>query len=340
MAKAAKAKAAKTVKAARKPTAHRVADPVEGDDPPGPYLGGKAELKVNRFPSYFADAEASLNDAKFVIAGLPYDETVSYRYGTALGPGEIRQASWNIERFNIRNGVDIGEVPMHDAGDLDLAGLGPEKMFESVKRETARLTKGGKFPLFLGGEHSTIPPVVHALKEQHKDLKVLQLDAHLDYRREYHGSRDNHACAMRRMADAVGPENIAGIGIRSVEKAEHDAAVRDGFRFWTSYDVHRLGMGRVLHEALSHLGEGPLYVTLDIDGIDPAYAPATGTPEPFGLTPFDVLTAVTRTANRMVGFDVNEVSPAWDFGNTAALAAKIAREVVGEVWLQQPKRRT
>lgn len=331
MPKPAKAKATKPSK-----KANRVADPFEGDSPPGPYLGGKAELKVNRFPTYFADAEASFKDARFVIAGLPYDETVSYRYGTALGPAEIRQATWNIERWNIRNGADLAEVPMHDMGDVDLQGLAPEKMFESVKAAASKVAKAGKFPLFLGGEHSTIPPVVHALKERYKDLKVLQLDAHLDYRRDYHGSRDNHACAMRRMADAVGPENIAGIGIRSVEKEEHEAAVRDGFRFWTAYDVHRIGMGRAVHEALEHLGPGPVYMTLDIDGIDPAFAPATGTPEPFGLTPFDVLTAITRTAGRLVGFDVNEVSPAWDSGNTAALAAKISREVIGEVWLQQP----
>lgn len=321
------------------PTSNRIPDPAEGGEPPGPYLGGNVERRVNRFPNSFADAEASLRDAAFVIAGLPYDETVSYRYGTRHGPAEIRQATWNIERWNIRTGVDLGSIPVHDVGDLELVGLSPEKMFETVKRETTRITQGGKFPLLLAGEHSTIPPVVHALAEQHEGLKVLQLDAHLDYRREYHGHVDNHACAMRRIADAVGPENMAGIGIRSVDKEEHDAALADGFRFWTSYDVHRAGMSRVLHDALDHLGPGPLYVTLDIDGIDPAFAPATGTPEPFGLTPFDVLTAITRTAGRMVGFDVNEVSPPWDAGNTAALAAKIAREVIGEVWLHQPSRR-
>lgn len=315
--------------------------PLEDGEAPGPYLGGNRELTVNRFPSYFADAEASFEDAKFVIAGLPYDATVSYRYGTALGPDEIRQAAWNIERWNIRNKVDLSQIPMHDMGNVELAGLHPDKMFDVVLDAARKIGRAKKFPLFLGGEHSTIPPVVHAMKEAYPDLKVLQLDAHLDWRRDYHGSPNNHACAMRRMADAVGPENMVGIGIRSVEQAEHDAAVKDGFTFHTAFDVHRDGMGRVLHRALKHLGHPEhLYVTLDIDGIDPAYAPATGTPEPFGLTPYDVLQAITRTAKNLVGFDINEVSPPWDTGNTAALAARLSREVISEVWLQQPAMRS
>lgn len=325
---------------ATKPASGVPALPLDDGEAPGPYLGGKPELTVNRFPSYFADAEASLDDAKFVVAGLPYDATVSYRYGTALGPDEIRQATWNIERWNIRNKVDFTEIPVHDMGNLELAGLHPDKMFDVVLEGARKVARAKKFPLFLGGEHSTIPPVVHAMKEAYPDLKVLQLDAHLDWRRDYHGSQNNHACAMRRMADAVGPENMAGIGIRSVEKEEHDHALEDGFRFWTAYDVARDGIGRALHAALKHLGNPEhLYVTLDIDGIDPAYAPATGTPEPFGLTPFDVLHVITRTAPNLVGWDINEVSPAWDTGNTAALAAKLSREIISEVWLQQPNLR-
>lgn len=313
-------------------------EPLDAEEP-GPYLGGKLDLLVNRFPDWFADAEASFDASRFVIAGLPYDATVSYRYGTALAPAAIRQAAWNIERWNIRNGVDLGEVPIHDMGDLELAGLSPDKMFETVREAMRRVVRAGKFPLVFGGEHSTIPPVVHALKEKYDDLAVLQLDAHLDWRREYHGTRNNHACAMRRIADAVGADKVCAIGIRSVEKAEHDDAVRDGFRFFTSFEVHRRGMGQVLHDALAHLGSKHVYVTLDIDGIDPAYAPATGTPEPFGLTPWDVLQALQRVAPDMVGFDINEVSPPWDTGNTAALAARIAREAIGEVWLAQKGRR-
>ena len=309
-----------------------MADPA---DAPRPYLGGRVEQLVHEFPDQFADADAEFDAARFVVVGLPYDATVSYRFGTKLGPAAIRQATWNLEQLNIRNGVDLREVPVHDMGDVQLDGLAPEKMFEAVEQAMRPVADAGKFLLPLGGEHSTIPPVVHALKRAHPDLKVLQLDAHLDYRREYQGSIDNHACAMRRIADAVGPESIVGIGIRSVERAEHAEAIRDGFRFYTSFDVDRRGMGEVLHEALDHLGSGPLYVTLDIDGIDPAFAPATGTPEPFGLTPWQVLQAVKQTAPRLVGFDVNEVSPPWDAGNTAALAARIAREVISEVWAAQ-----
>lgn len=307
------------------------------EDAPVPYLHGKTDRKVRDFPAVFADADDSFDDARFVIAGLPYDATVSYRFGTALGPNEIRQATWNIEQWNIRNGVDMSEVPIHDMGDLELEGLSPEKMFETVKAAASRIANAGKFPFFFGGEHSTIPPVVHAMKEKYPDLGVIQLDAHLDYRREFHGSINNHACAMRRIADATGPDKIVGIGIRSVAKSEHDAAVADGFKFHTSYEVARRGISEVVNEAIEHLDTEHIYITLDIDGIDPAYAPATGTPEPFGLTPFDVLRTLTLTARKLVGFDINEVSPPWDSGNTAALAAKISREVISEVWAVQKK---
>ncbi len=304
---------------------------------PGVYLDGKSELKVRRYPNVFAYSEASYEDAFFVIAGLPYDRTVSHRFGTALAPDAIRQATWNSETWNVRNRVSLKDLPMHDMGDLDIGQLPPNDMFTAVQSAASHLVHDGKFPLFLGGEHSTVPGVVHALKEKYADLGVIQIDAHLDYRRDFHDNRHNHACAMRRIGEAVGADKMVGIGIRSVDEEEHGEAIRDGFKFFTSYDVERTGISQILHEAIKHLDTPNIYLTIDIDGIDPAYAPATGTPEPFGLTPFDVLKTVNRLAPQLVGFDINEVSPPWDTGNTAELAAKIAREALTEIWLAHPE---
>ncbi len=303
-----------------------------------PYLGGLEERTVHRYPPYFADADADFDASRFVIMGFPYDRTVSYRYGTKLGPDAIRQAAWNQERLNLRNGADFATIPVHDLGNLEISELSPDKMFEAIKAESRRVVQAGKFPIGLGGEHSTSPGLVHALAEKYPDLRIIQLDAHLDYRAEYGGSPHNHACAIARMVDAVGTGRIAGIGIRSAEDVELEAAKKDGHVYYTSFDVEREGIGRILARSMERIGVGPttpVYITLDIDGIDPAYAPATGTPEPFGLTPWDVLKTITRLGSQLVGFDVNEVSPAWDGGNTAALAARIVREVISEVWMKQ-----
>ena len=299
-------------------------------------MGGKMDLVQEQFPDYFADAEADFKDARFVICGIPYDATVSFRHGTRYGPKWIRQAAWNCEQFNIRNRVNLTDIPIHDMGDLtEVTDLHADKMFDVVHQAARKIVQANKFPLFLGGEHSTIPPVIHAVKEKYPDLGVIQLDAHLDYRRDYHGTINNHACAMKRTADAVSPQKMVGIGIRSVEAEEYERATREGFKFYTAYDVNRMGFAQALNEALDHLNTKHIYITLDIDGIDPAYAPGTGTPEPFGLTPWDVLRTITRTADRLVGFDINEVAPAWDTGQTAALAAKLCREVMTEVWEKQ-----
>ncbi len=307
-------------------------------DSAAPYLNGQIDRTVHLYPHFFADAETPFNESQFVIMGFPYDRTVSYRFGTRLGPDAIRQAAWSQERWNLRNSVDFGEIPVHDLGNLPIENLEPEKMFEAIREESRRVVKAGKFPIGLGGEHSTSPGLVHALAEKYPDLRVIQLDAHLDYRAEYEGSRHNHACAVARMVDALGPGRVGGIGIRSAEDLELEAARAHDHVFYTGWDVERDGIARVLDDTLRRLDvkpDTPIYITLDIDGIDPAYAPATGTPEPFGLTPWDVLKTITRTGNQLVGFDVNEVSPAWDAGNTAALAARIVREVITEVWMKR-----
>jgi agmatinase len=118
------------------------------------------------------------------------------------------------------------------------------------------------------------------------------------------------------------------IGVRSMSRDEKEDNDRIGMRFYSSFDVHRDGIRQVVRDALLHLKTQRVYISLDIDGIDPAYAPATGTPEPFGLSPFDIKTVLELTADRLVGMDIMEVSPPWDQGNTSALAARLAREAI------------
>ncbi|HEX9908407.1 MAG TPA: agmatinase [Thermoplasmata archaeon] len=267
----------------------------------------------------FMGADSGFDEAEFVIVGVPFDRTTSFRSGTKFGPNAIREASWNFEKENFEHGISLDNVRLHDAGDLYEEGSADE-MVRAIEEEARRIVGAGKFPIFMGGEHSISPPVVKAFGP----ISAVQIDAHLDYRDEYQGLKNSHACAHKRIEDIVGRGNVFAFGIRSIggEERMEQALFADAF------EIHENGCEKTFEKMLKKLKREPVYLTLDIDGIDPAYAPGTGTPEPFGLTPFDVRHVINRLGNRLVGFDVVEVSPPYDNGNTAVLAARMIREVI------------
>ncbi|MEM0342896.1 MAG: agmatinase [Thermoplasmata archaeon] len=278
----------------------------------------------------FADALSSFEEAEFVIVGVPFDKTTTYRSGTRFAPTTVREASQTFEKENFEHGVTFDEIPVHDAGDLFEEGT-VDEMVASVEEEARRIASAGKFPLFIGGEHSITPPVVKALG----DVSVITIDAHLDFRDEYQGLKNSHACAHRRIVDHVGKGNAFAFGVRSISSEEkvEEALYADAFR------VHEEGVGKVFDEMLSKLKREPVYLSLDIDGIDPAYAPGTGTPEPFGLTPWDVRYIINRLGPRLVGFDVVEICPPYDQGNTSILGARMMREVMAVKWKSKHRKK-
>jgi len=280
------------------------------------------------FPDYFADAESNFDEAKFVIFGAPYDKTSSFRFGASLAPKEIRQASWNFETFNLRTGFDIKDVKFHDYGDLNIKNKNPEEMLAEIKKFASFLLSKNKFPIALGGEHSITPGIVSTYP---KDIAVLSLDAHIDFRREYENSPYNHACSSRRIVDHVGIKNLAMLGIRSAEKEEFDEARKLGLFFVDFFEIKENGIDKALYKTKKYLSDKKIYLTLDIDVIDPSFAPGTSTPEPFGLTPFDVVKCIDTFSSDLIGFDVVEVCPPYDNGQTALLAAKFVRYVIEQV---------
>jgi len=282
---------------------------------------------MREFPNYFADAEESFNNADFIIFGLPYDKTSSFRFGARLAPKEIRKASWNFESFDMLTGVDFTEIPLHDYGDLDIENKDGKEMLESVSRFSKRVIKAKKIPVAIGGEHSVTPGLV----EGFDDVFVISLDAHLDFRDEYEGNRYNHACASRRVADKVGIDNIAILGVRSAERKELEKAREEGLKFFASGSLSG-DIDDVLKEISKDIGERKVYLSIDFDVLDPAYAPGVSTPEPFGLEPDDVIKVIKTFADRIVGFDLVEVCPPYDFGNTSILAAKVIRIAIAEIW--------
>lgn len=280
-------------------------------------------------PGTFADARASWDEAQFVIVGVPFDRTTSFRPGARFGPDTIRQQSYTFESYDLETGVDLSEVPLHDLGNTDQFGTA-QQMVDGVREEIRPIFAAGKIPIVFGGDHACSPPVVEAYPDP-PSLGVLYIDAHLDFRSEYLGDPRSHGCSSRRIVERVGARNVVVFGVRSVSKQEVEDNRTVGMSYVTAHEIAAEGVESAVQRALNMLKTDRIYISLDIDAIDPSYAPATGTPEPFGLTPRDVKFAIGQAAPRLAGLDIMEVSPPWDTGNTSGLAARLAREAIVRV---------
>ncbi|MCK4364554.1 MAG: agmatinase [Thermoplasmatales archaeon] len=284
------------------------------------------------FPDYFADAESSFDEAEFIIFGVPYDKTSSFRKGASKAPKEIRQSSWNFETYNLKTGKDLRDIKFHDFGDLDVKNDSPQDMIKKVRDFTSKILEKNKFPIALGGEHSITPGIIQAYP---KDTAVLSLDAHIDFRQKYENEPYNHACIIRRIADHIDIKNIAVLGIRSADKEEFEDAKKQDLFSIDSFEIKKSGITKALDKTKDFLKDKNLYLTLDIDVIDLTYAPGTSTPEPFGLTTFDVLECIECFSPQLLGFDVVEVCPPYDKGQTALIAAKLVRNIIENVYFKK-----
>ncbi len=255
------------------------------------------------------------------IVGAPYDATSSFRAGSRHAPAAIRWASQSIETYSPILDRDLETVALTDLGDLDLGDGPPEAAIDAVR---ARVTALGDetLPLILGGEHTVTLGAVQALHARHPDLVVLQLDAHTDLRDEYDGRRYSHATVMRRVLETVGSGSIVQLGIR--------AGTREEFALARTAARHSTPRVELPTAVWTWLEGRPLYVTVDIDVLDPSEAPGTGNPEAEGPSAAEVLSLLRRlTPLHLVGIDLVEVSPPLDpSGRTAVLAAILLREMI------------
>ncbi len=277
--------------------------------------------------SNFADANADPEEAEFVIVGAPFDATTCFRSGTREGPDAVRRASYNFETYVHRHGIDFRDICVADLGNLDL-GSDPAYARETIRDSFAFIPEKAT-PIFIGGEHSITPPIVAEVARRSRgEIGVIVLDAHLDLREEYGGTKLSHACASRHILETDGVAGYASIGIRSGDMKEYIWAEEHGVRYHSSDEVRERGIEAVLKDALKEVGCEEIYLSIDFDAIDPAYAPGVGTPEPFGLSSWDVRHVVDKVAPRAVGLDVNEIAPQFDGGQTAGLGAKLIREFI------------
>ncbi len=278
----------------------------------------------------FAFATADFEEAEYVILGVPFDLTTTFRHGAKAGPNAIREASHGFEPYVFEHDVLLTKIKVHDAGNIEELGT-PADMVRVTEAEVTKIVEAGKFPILLGGEHSITIPAVRAMN----DVGVITIDAHLDFRDEYDKNYLSHACVLRRNADRVGIENVLAYGIRSISIEEKRAPMPE---YIDAYTIHDEGVEKTFKKALNMMKREDIYFSLDIDGIDPAFAPGTGTPEPFGLSSIDVKKCIKMMGPRMVGFDVTEVSPPYDNGNTAVLAARLVIEVIAVTHKLRKKR--
>ncbi|MCL4447118.1 MAG: agmatinase [Candidatus Thermoplasmatota archaeon] len=268
-------------------------------------------------PLKFCDSSDSYEDSKYVIFGVPFDSTVSFRSGEKFAPNEIRKASYNMESYAVYRGIDLKNSGIFDMGDIEEYHRSDE-MIEEVYSVVDRIVSDRKFPIMMGGEHSVSNGAIKRIKG-----KVIFIDAHTDYRDSYLGDRNSHACVARRAAEVVGKENVVSIGPRSISKEEMDDGPQ---KYFTSFEVNEDKTR--LKAFLKGFCNSPVYLSIDFDGFDPAYAPGVGTPEPFGLNPMILMDILETTGGNLVGLDVNEITPTFDNGNTSMLAARIIQEVV------------
>ena len=272
----------------------------------------------------YAGAESDYGSADAVILGIPYDRTSSFKSGAAEAPFHIRKASYNFEEIHFEHGLDLPALSVFDHGNCE-SPFFPEDMMEEVKFFMAPAVKDKKFTIAIGGEHSVNIPIMQCFKKG--EIALITIDAHLDSRDEYLGTPYSHACVTRRAAEHLGIDNVFCLGIRSISKEELQRD--DIVPHITSFDIKNKGIDWAVKKALESVRCERIYLSLDIDGIDPAYAPGTGTPEPFGLDPIEVKKAINIIGGRLAGFDVTEVCPPADpSGITSTLAARFINEVL------------
>jgi agmatinase len=274
----------------------------------------------------FTGISSAYDKSQFVFFGVPYDKTSTYKAGSRFAPGALRDVSANMELYSVRSEVDLEKVAVHDWGDVDVV----EDLVETLARVKAvcsELFENKKISIMAGGEHSITKAAADALP---KDTGLMSFDAHLDLRDEFLGEKLSHATFMRRVSELLGPDHIMEIGIRAFSKPELDFTRKSGVTMITPQDLRKTGIPKTAQKIRGFLSQfSHSYVTVDIDVLDPAFAPGVGNPEPDGLSTDELLTLVDSSmSENSVGLDLVEVSPQLDSGQTAAVGVKVIFEAI------------
>lgn len=277
---------------------------------------------MNRNIHTFIGCDAEYDKSKIVIFGAPFDSTTSYRPGARFASAAIRNESYGVETYSPYQDKDLLDYEIFDGGDLELPFGSPDRALKIIEDFTEKLISQKKLPIMLGGEHLVTFGMVKSAASKYENLHILHFDAHADLREEYLGVTLSHATVMRRCHDLVGDGRIFQFGIRSGDREEFawgkDHVTTCKFNFETLDDV------------IKKLEDVPIYVTIDLDVLDPSVFPGTGTPEAGGVTFTELHQALKKVSQlNIIAMDMNELSPIYDqSGASTALACKLLREII------------
>lgn len=283
-------------------------------------------MRLNEFTEQkarFMGSSMDLNKCERVILGIPMDSTTSFRPGTRWAPWRIREVSEGVEEYSIYQDKSLDEIDFYDAGDVIIPFGNIKESLRRVEEVSRAFIAGGKKLFSIGGEHLVSFPLIKAYHSFYPDLMVIQMDAHADLREDYLGEALSHATVMRHVVKELGSKKLIQLGIRSGTR-EEIAFGRKNTHLYLDQFLEVLN--EVKEKAFGH----PVYLTLDIDVLDPAFAPGTGTPEAGGVSSRDLFRMLHEFRDlNIVGFDMVEISPPYEHNdNTTILGAKILREAL------------
>lgn len=271
----------------------------------------------------FIACDSSYENSHIVLFGAPFDGTTTFRPGTRFAPPAIRQDSYGLETYSPYQDRDLEDYMVADAGDIDLVFGNTQKALEQIYDQTKTIVEDDKIPFMFGGEHLVSYGSIKAVQEKYKDLHIIHFDAHTDLREEYMGEKFSHSSVIKLVHNMVGNDKIFQFGIRSGLKSEFEFA--KGRIYQEKFGVE------TLPKIIKKLKDKPVYITIDLDILDPSVFPGTGTLEPGGITFKEIQEAIAEFQNltNVVGCDVVELSPHYDSsGASNAVACKVVRELL------------
>lgn len=273
--------------------------------------------------STFIGCDNNYEESDVVLFGIPFDGTTSFRPGTRFAMQAIRPDSYGLETYSPYLDRDLEDIAIFDGGDLELPLGNTQKTMDEILEYTRSIVADDKKFVMVGGEHLVSFPTIQAVYEKYPDLHVIHIDAHTDLREDYMGEKLSHAAVIRRCHEFLGDGRIFQFGIRSGLKEEFEWAKEHTYMERFTIDT--------LSKVVNDLKDYPVYVTIDLDVLDPGTFPGTGTPEPGGITYKELLNGIQQllTLNNIVAADVVELSPQYDTsGASTAIACKTIREML------------
>lgn len=287
----------------------------------------RSNFSMTKFPEITFN-ECTFKESAVVVFGAPFDGTASFRPGARFGPQYIRNDFYGIESYSPLLNKDLEDIKLYDAGDLDLPFGNTKESLKIIKNQVSTIISNEKFPFLIGGEHLVSLPAIESIFSKYENLRILHLDAHTDLRDEYLGEKYSHSTVIRRVWDFMGDDKIFQFGIRSGTKEEFLWS-ESGHTYLHKYDLQ--GIETVIEK----ISDFPIYITIDLDVLDPSIFPGTGTPEAGGIS-YKELEKLFIQISRLnvVGADIVELSPHLD---TSAISVAVACKVIREMILSITK---